>query len=246
MHVVDLRDVPAALGAVAVASHGTAAALWGISLVESLPPAMTVPRAQRRATAEGWRVRRADLPTSDVCLRRGARCTTPARTVLDLARELPEAHAVAALDSALHQGLVSRAALAGRISRMQGRDTLTLRRAVLLADARAESVLESLLRVLLFRAGLPRPRSQYVVRDDERVLRLDLAWPELRLAVEADGFEYHSDRRAYRRDRRRLNALTAPGLARPALRLGGRGRRARPCGADGSLPGRLTSVRACR
>jgi very-short-patch-repair endonuclease len=35
----------------------------------------------------------------------------------------------------------------------------------------------------------------------------DFAWPEHRLIVEIDGREWHTDREAFQRDRRRQNAL---------------------------------------
>ncbi len=37
--------------------------------------------------------------------------------------------------------------------------------------------------------------------------QVDLCWPAACLIVEADGFAFHSDRAAYRRDRERLNQL---------------------------------------
>jgi very-short-patch-repair endonuclease len=43
------------------------------------------------------------------------------------------------------------------------------------------------------------------------VARVDFAWPELRIALECDGFEFHSDRATFRRDRRRWTALTRAG-----------------------------------
>ena len=86
-------------------------------------------------------------------------------------------------------------------------------RVLALVDPRCGSVLESLLRVLLHVHGICPPRSQLVVRtrDGVRVGRVDFAWPELRVVVEADGFAFHADRRAYRDDRRRSNALVLAG-----------------------------------
>jgi hypothetical protein len=63
------------------------------------------------------------------------------------------------------------------------------RRVAALADPRAESPPESLVRVLLTLGGLPRPVPQYVILDQggRFVARVDLAWPEVRLAGEYDG-----------------------------------------------------------
>ena len=92
-----------------------------------------------------------------------------------------------------------------------GRGSVRARRAVDLADERAESPPESVLRVLLRSAGLA-PVPQYVVRDAEGrfVARVDLAFPELRVAVEYDG-AWHGRPGQLARDRRRLNALVAAG-----------------------------------
>lgn len=210
---MDLVDVLAGLGEGAVASHGSAADLWGIELAYRPVPCVTVPRGRRPRAPEGWRVRRLDLPASDVCTTPGAPCTTPVRTLLDFARQLPEAEAVAAVDSALRRRLVTRTRLLRRTSALRGTGAGRLHRVAVLADPRAESVLESLLRVLLVQAGLPRPRSQLVLRDrhGDVVARVDLAFPDARLVVEADGYEFHSERAAYLRDRRRLNDLTLMG-----------------------------------
>ncbi len=57
-----------------------------------------------------------------------------------------------------------------------------------LADGLAESPQETRLRLRLHRSGLPPPVAQYEVRCDGRfVARVDLAWPEQRLALECDG-----------------------------------------------------------
>ncbi len=72
--------------------------------------------------------------------------------------------------------------------------------------------MESVLRWLLLEAGLPRPVLQHVVHDGGgRFLgRVDLAWPEQRVAVEFDG-DVHRDRRVFVDDLRRQNGLVLAG-----------------------------------
>ena len=67
------------------------------------------------------------------------------------------------------------------------------------------------MRVLLALAGLVAV-PQYTVRDrgGAFLARVDLAFPEHRLAVEYDG-AWHGERGQLTRDRRRLNRLTAAG-----------------------------------
>lgn len=84
-------------------------------------------------------------------------------------------------------------------------------KAAALADARSESPQETRLRVRLVLAGLPPPSPQFTVRHLGRfVARVDLAYPEAKLAIEYDGL-WHGERGQLGRDRRRLNALHAAG-----------------------------------
>lgn len=58
---------------------------------------------------------------------------------------------------------------------------------------------------------MPAPVPQFAVRVDGRfVARVDLAWPDLRVAVEYDGV-WHAEPGRFARDRRRLNRLQAAG-----------------------------------
>lgn len=62
------------------------------------------------------------------------------------------------------------------------------------------------------RAGLPEPVRQHTIYDRGRfVARVDFAYPHAKLAIEADGYRYHSGRARFESDRARLNALTALG-----------------------------------
>jgi very-short-patch-repair endonuclease len=74
----------------------------------------------------------------------------------------------------------------------------------------SESRLETRVRRVLHGAGL-RPVRQHPVVVDGRRYRLDFAWPDLRLAVEPDGYAAHGSRAAFERDRRRWADLTSAG-----------------------------------
>jgi very-short-patch-repair endonuclease len=81
-----------------------------------------------------------------------------------------------------------------------------------LADGRAESPQESRLRVRLCLAGLTVPEVQYpIFGRDGFVARVDLAWPQLKIAIEYDGLIHVGSARQMHRDRRRLNRLAAEG-----------------------------------
>ena len=204
---MDPLEALARAGHRAVLSHESAARLHGIELIEPGQNTLTVPRSRSRLDVSGWRVRRADLPAGDVEEVDGASVTSVQRTLLDLARRLPVDEATVAADSALRQGLLTTSDLS-RLARATGRGAARARAVASGADPSAESVLESLLRVALVAAGL-RPLTQHVIRDAAGgfVARVDFCWPASRLVVEADGYAFHADRAAYRRDRERLNHL---------------------------------------
>lgn len=76
------------------------------------------------------------------------------------------------------------------------------------AAARAESELERLFLELLREAGLPLPQVNVLVGG----FLVDAYWPEARLVVELDGYEFHSDRDAFERDHEKRVALRRSGL----------------------------------
>ena len=63
------------------------------------------------------------------------------------------------------------------------------------------------MRALVRQAGLPQPVSQHVTGR----YRLDFAWPELRVAVETDGWATHGRRQGFEDDRARDAFLLAAG-----------------------------------
>jgi very-short-patch-repair endonuclease len=198
----------------AVFAGRSAAYLLGAeSLAEAATPVeVIVPEADRFGPVTGLRIRRTAVPDHDVRTVRRLSCTVPVRTALDLARFEGLSDSVPALDVLLARGLVLPDHLTeAAASLVTGRGTDRARRAVALADGRAESPPESRLRLLLRLAGLT-PVPQYVVRDaDGRfVARVDLAFPEHRVAIEYDG-AWHGQPGQLARDRRRLNALVAAG-----------------------------------
>jgi very-short-patch-repair endonuclease len=66
---------------------------------------------------------------------------------------------------------------------------------------------------LLRRFQLPMPVPQHTVLDDHGgfVARVDFAYPELKYAIEVDGYAAHSELRAFRHDRSRQNDLVDSG-----------------------------------
>jgi G:T-mismatch repair DNA endonuclease (very short patch repair protein) len=173
---------------------------------------VTVPPGRSFGPVAGLAVRRSPLPPEDLRTAHGFRCTTALRTAVDLARHEPVDDAVAAIDVLAHRGLVLADELVAAVAELPGgRGCRRARSVAALVDGRAESQPESRVRVLLVQAGLS-PVPQHTVRDGEGrfVARVDLAFAELRVAVEYDGL-WHAGGAQFRRDRRRLNALVAAG-----------------------------------
>jgi hypothetical protein len=122
------------------------------------------------------------------CLDRVA-VTTEARTVVDLARELPLRESMVTVDHALTFA-VTRAALEEVLQRQQGWPGINrARAAVAFGDPRSESALESIARVAFADAGLPPPVLQAQFWDGTRWMpeRTDFWWPQFRTHAEADG-----------------------------------------------------------
>jgi hypothetical protein len=113
------------------------------------------------------------------------------------------------LDAALRSGTCQRADLwRAALAQAGRRGIVGVRDLMPLADARAESPMESEARLAMIDGGLPIPELQYEVIDGNGELRrLDFAWPEQRVAVEYDGLDWHSGPEAMRRDRKRTAAL---------------------------------------
>lgn len=87
-----------------------------------------------------------------------------------------------------------------------------MERVLALADAGAESVQETRLRVCLVSAGLPEPETQIELRrSDGRTARLDMGWREQRVAAEFDGAQHWGDFVQHRRDIERHEFIAAMG-----------------------------------
>lgn len=125
--------------------------------------------------------------------------TTPARSVADTGCTDGVVAALVQANHFLHNKLMTRDELAAVIRRANNwPGSLRHHPVILLADARIESVGETLSDHLFFTQGLPRPEPQFEIHDDHlrAVYRVDFAWPEHRVIVEFDGEEkYHRLRR---------------------------------------------------
>jgi very-short-patch-repair endonuclease len=141
----------------------------------------------------------------------GIPVTTLARTTADLMRRLDRAHAVAVADSALRRD----AAVAEDVGELlrRGAGSARARRWLALADGRAESPLETRVRLDCLDGGVLPDELQHRVCDGRGQLLgiADMAWLSARVIAEADGVDVHSATEALFRDRRRQNDLANEG-----------------------------------
>jgi very-short-patch-repair endonuclease len=204
-------------GASVVASHRSAGRLWALRDVPRWSPEVTG-LGRRLPVVEGVVVHRTDrLDDLDRAVVDGIPCTSVARTLLDLGAVLHRNVVRTAAQDAVLCGLTSMVDLVCTLERIGGpgrRGTAALRWTVRqsVPDARLESRLEAVLFRLVRSAPVPSPVVQHEVRcADGRVARLDLAWPEQRIAVEADGRRWHSTSADFERDMARANSISASG-----------------------------------
>jgi very-short-patch-repair endonuclease len=90
----------------------------------------------------------------------------------------------------------------------------TLRRIIGDAEANglAETIFENRLLRALKQGGIDEPVRQFKVWEGKKILaRIDVAYPDEMLAIEADSFRFHSSRSSWSRDRVKNNALTVRG-----------------------------------
>jgi hypothetical protein len=207
-----------ACGPGAVVSHRSAAFLLGIG--GRLPRVIDVivPR-QRGRRLDGIRFHDVPYPAAhELVLVDGILCTSPARTIVDLAgtyggKEMRETVGRAASAKVLDLAAID-AILAGGPSR---RGAPCLRRVVedwreVAATANfedARSLFEVKLLPLIAAAGLPMPRVNAPVETAERILEVDLLWEPERFVVEADSRRHHAIEAAFERDHRRDRELLA-------------------------------------
>ena len=192
--------------------------LWllGVDVLPPGPPLLevVVPRGAVVPKRQHVLARVAEVPARDraIVSRYGLRCLRPGRAAADLLRRLPLPEAVVVADAVQHARLCTVGELQDELVHHAGlRGVRRAHRALELSDARAESPPESRLRLLLVLAGL-RPVPQYEVHHQGRfVARVDLAFPELRIAIEYDGREVHERMDVFARDRQRQNDLVRAG-----------------------------------
>lgn len=193
-----------AAGPGSVLTRQTAASLHGCTAADTTTVHVQTRYVRWSRCRPGLRVHNGPFPDDAIDEIDGLATFTLDHVVAGLLCDESRADALACADQAVALRPASRwdrfiAAVDSRIQRRADRRGTKRGLALLgLVDGRAESPAESWLRLLVIDAGFPIPQAQFQVRNlrGEPVYRLDLAWPELRIALEYDGYEAHADRAA--------------------------------------------------
>ncbi|UNK71405.1 DUF559 domain-containing protein [Microbacterium sp. H1-D42] len=188
------------------------------------PLEIAVPRNATPPRAAGVSGRRLNAERAVTWTVRGTQVVDPVAALIISAHELSVDAAVTSIDaivteSANYPGLYpgrprfSRSDIEARVEAwgyFQGRGGILA--ALALARDGVESPKETETRLLLVHRGMPEPVVQHDVFDGRRcVARVDLAYPELKIAIEYEGDGHRTSKEQWRRDIQRQRELEARG-----------------------------------
>lgn len=175
----------------------SAAALLGLPLVGTWPADVYVLSGGSSGRRRPGVAELARWGREEVIVAEGVALTSPADTVVEIARTMPFMTALVMLDAAIAADRFGRCAPLTTLEeiweawerRMPFRKAARAARVLEFGRVGAESALETVSRVTAFELGFPEPELQYAasVNDDTREVFFDMAWPKFRIAGESDG-----------------------------------------------------------
>jgi very-short-patch-repair endonuclease len=188
------------------AASGLAAAWWhGITKYPPDVVEVTVPRAAHRTRCHGIRIRRRDLDSADVVERRGLRVTELALTAVEAATR--RGGGVSIMDTALQRHTDLSHLWTAHLRNKGRHGSPAARRLLQAADGGAKSEAERLFKQLLTRAGISGWKANQRVAGYE----VDFVFRAAKVAVEIDGFAFHSGSDDFQHDRIKQNAIALAG-----------------------------------
>ncbi len=204
-------------GSDVVASHRTAARMWGFVEADGRIE-VTVVGTRRVRLPRATVHQSVLLPGLDRTRFGPIPLTTAARTLADASSRQDPITVGIWIDGAMRSGRLDLLELRSCVARLSGPGRRNLRA---LSHALAQrlpgydpgdSELEARALRALHEAGLPAPVQQHQVRrPNGRLARIDLAYPAQMVAIELDGWDHHGRRSAFEPDRIRRNELTLLG-----------------------------------
>jgi len=215
-----LQAASLACGKGAVVSHRSAAALLG--LIDKGPVVIDVIASGTRGrTIDGLHLHRVRPPQPDeVGTVAGIPCTSPSRTLVDLASvvgdwTLRSAFERAAQRRCLDIPAIERAIDPGRrgVGSLRALVEAWRQAAPLTKKGRLKSPLEAKVLPLLAQRSLSVPLFNAPVTIANGRIEVDFLWPDHRFALEADSRDFHGTHVAFERDRWRDRELMRAGYA---------------------------------
>jgi very-short-patch-repair endonuclease len=212
LHALRVRAVQAAVGYDVIASHHSAARIHGLDMLS--PPGEDLVSVTRsspgrvvKPSSTGIVVHNVPVPDWQRSGAFGISLTNVSRTVIDVARTSPFQCGVAIADCALRLNRTSQPelmAIAEACKRWPGVAQAT--RVVRFSDGNAESVLESMARVVFAEEGLEPAQLQAAIPVFQDTVRVDFYWPKYRTIAEADGLAKYAKpedlKKQFERDRK--------------------------------------------
>jgi hypothetical protein len=196
-----------ACGPDAALSHESAFTLWGFTPQWRFPLHVTTSTRHKRpgiVTHQAPGLTRRDIRTQ-----LGIRATSPARTLLDCAPDLPDRQLRRAAAHARRAGLIHPAGLLDLLGRNRRRPGAQRLAATMTDQAPTRSEFEDAFLVFCAHHGLPTPVVNIPIAGHE----VDAFFPEHELIVELDGWDFHRDRDAFEGDRdRAADTLAETGM----------------------------------
>ncbi len=200
-----LRAAVWSYGARATAS-GLAAAWWhGATKYVPQVIEVTVPRSSNGRRRAGTRLRRRDLAPKDIVERNGLRVTALPLTVVEAA--VRRGGGAQLMDAALQRRVQLNQLWHAHLRNTGRHGSPAARRLLQAASDGARSEAERLLLKLLRDAGITGWKANYPVGG----YKVDVGFPREKVALEADGWAFHSDPEAFQIDRKRQNAIALLG-----------------------------------
>ncbi|MCA5924499.1 hypothetical protein [Curtobacterium oceanosedimentum] len=199
-------------------SHVSAAQLWSCPLprwatIDSAPihvATVGLGPIERRVGIVGHRIATDRASTAVIF---GVRVSNPASAWYECRTLLSVRELVVLGDHMVGVGRLTTQAQLRATIRRGDRGVTAARAALEQIRVGSESPMETILRLIVTDAGFPEPALNVDVHDAEGrfIGRADMAWPELRIALEHDGDHHRTDPATFHRDRQRSNAFTSSG-----------------------------------
>lgn len=187
-------------------ASGLAAAWWhGVTRFAPEVVEVTVPKVSNHRRRAGIRTRRRDLAPTDVVERKGLRVTALPLTVVEAAAR--RGGGAKLMDSALQRHVELPQRWRAHL-RNKGRHGSPAARLLLQAASDgARSEAERLLVKLLRDNGITGWKTNYPVGG----YKVDVAFPKQKVAIETDGWAFHSSQEDFQNDRERQNKIALLG-----------------------------------